>query len=488
MAAPLLRKVTRLFKRLFYILMGFIAAVFIIWAFMSRTLPDLELWHTIDLENEFKAADAAGVGTFESYQTLEERLFEELHRKVVAQTGAAPYNHLNRYHPEGANNALRFRDHWNRSYELVPAQIRGRALLLHGLSDSPYSLREVARILSRNGIYVLGLRLPGHGTIPAGINTARVEDWMAAINLGTRHVLAQGEPTQPFIIVGYSNGAALAIKYTLDALEEDTLTVPDHLILFSPAVGVTPLAAMADWHKYLSFIPFFEKFQWSSIRLEYDPYKYTSFPKNAGQQTYNLTKDIRKRMNRLKTANRLSAFPPTLTFQSVADSTVSTQAVVRGLYEQLQGKQHELVLFDVNRHALTRSVFKSDFQTFMDQLWKKPNQTYRLTMITNVGEDTSEVLARTREAHSNEIALTTLGLRWPEGVYSLSHLALPFSPDDPLYGNKGASRLSHGVNLGALEPRGETNVLQIPLSALMRLRYNPFFAYIEARLIETTRQ
>ena len=444
--------------------------------------------HTIDLENEFKAADAASIGTFESYQTLEKRLFEELDRKVVAQTDTSPANHLNRYNPEGVNNALRFPDHWNRSYKLIPAQIRGRALLLHGLSDSPYSLREVARILSRNGVYVLGLRLPGHGTIPAGINTAQVEDWVAAINIGVRHVLAQGEPTQPFVIVGYSNGAALAIKYTLDALQKDTLTVPDRLILFSPALGVTPLAAIADWHKYLSFIPFFEKFQWSNIRLEYDPYKYTSFPKNAGQQTYNLTMDIRKQLTRLEKANRLSEFPPTLAFQSVADSTVSTPAVVRRLYEKLQGQQHELVLFDINRHALTRSVLKTDFQKFMDQLWKKPNQPYRLTMITNVGENTAEVLARTREAGSDKIGLTTLGLQWPEGVYSLSHLALPFSPDDPLYGNKGASRPTHGMNLGTLEPRGETNMLQIPLSALMRLRYNPFFPYIEERLVELVPQ
>jgi len=488
MGLTLLPTVLRLLKRLLYALIGFIAAVFIIWAFMARSLPDLELWHTIDLETEFKAADAASIRTFESYQALEKRLFEELDRKVVAQTDISPANHLNRYNPEGANNALRFPGHWNRSYELVPAQIRGRALLLHGLSDSPYSLREVAQILFRNGVYVLGLRLPGHGTIPAGINTAQVEDWVAAINIGARHALTQGEPTQPFVIVGYSNGAALAIKYALDALEEDTLTVPDRLILFSPAVGVTPLAAMADWHKYLSFIPFFEKFQWSNIRLEYDPYKYTSFPKNAGRQTYNLTIDIRKQMNRLKKVHRLSEFPPTLTFQSVADSTVSTHAVVRRLYNQLQGQQHELVLFDINRHALTLSILKSDFQKFMDQLWKKPNQPYRLTMITNVGENTPEVLARTRKAGSDEIGVTTLALRWPEGVYSLSHLALPFSPDDPLYGNKGASRPTHGVNLGALEPRGETNMLQIPLSALMRLRYNPFFSYIEERIVELVPQ
>ena len=483
---PLLSTILKLLKRILYALIGFITAVFIVWAFMARSLPDLELWHTVELESEFRADDAAKINTFEDYKALETRLFEELDHKITSHTTAFQANQLNRYSPEGINNALRLPHHWNRSYELAPAQIRGRALLLHGLTDSPYSLRKVAQILSHNGFYVLGLRLPGHGTIPSGINAAVVDDWVAAVRIGARHALAQGEADQPFFIVGYSNGAALAIKYTLDALEDDLLSVPDHLILFSPAVGITPLAAMADWHKVISFIPYFEKFQWTDIRLEYDPYKYTSFPKNAAQQTYNLTIDVRKQMNRLKNANRLSAFPPTLTFQSVADSTVSTDAVVQRFYERLEEGEHELVLFDINRHAHIQPFLKSDLQTFIDKLWEKPHRPYRLTLLTNVDQNTPEILARTREAGGEKIQLTKLGLQWPQGVYSLSHVALPFSPDDPLCGNRRTTRPSHGLNLGILEPRGETNMLHIPVQALMRLRYNPFFSYMEERINELT--
>ena len=50
-----------------------------------------------------------------------------------------------------------------------PPEIRGGALLLHGLTDSPYSLRHVAELLAQQGYYALGLRLPGHGTFPAAI-------------------------------------------------------------------------------------------------------------------------------------------------------------------------------------------------------------------------------------------------------------------------------------------------------------------------------
>ena len=89
---------------------------------------------------------------------LLKRLFEELDRKIISHTTASQANQLNRYSPEGVNNALRLPHHWNGSFELTPTQIRGRALLLHGLTDSPYSLRNVAQILSHNGFYVLGLR------------------------------------------------------------------------------------------------------------------------------------------------------------------------------------------------------------------------------------------------------------------------------------------------------------------------------------------
>ncbi len=75
-----------------------------------------------------------------------------------------------------------------------------------------------------------------------------------------------------------------------------------------------------------------------------------------------------------------------------------------------------------------------------------------------------------------------LGLSWPEDVYSLSHVAIPFPPDDPLYGGRPAER-SPGLRLGDLALRGERGVLQIPASDMLRLRWNPFYPYVEARTL-----
>ena len=67
-----------------------------------------------------------------------------------------------------------------------------------------------------------------------------------------------------------------------------------------------------------------------------------------------------------------------------------------------------------------------------------------------------------------------LGAGWPQGVYSLSHVALTFPPDDPLYGGPDA-RPYGGINLGHVALRGEASALRISPGGLLRQSWNPFF-------------
>jgi hypothetical protein len=74
-----------------------------------------------------------------------------------------------------------------------------------------------------------------------------------------------------------------------------------------------------------------------------------------------------------------------------------------------------------------------------------------------------------------------LELAWPRTVFSLSHVALPFPPDDPLYGFEPAAETDH-VQLGHIAVRGENGVLALPMWALTRQRSNPFHSYLIERL------
>ena len=74
-------------------------------------------------------------------------------------------------------------------------------------------------------------------------------------------------------------------------------------------------------------------------------------------------------------------------------------------------------------------------------------------------------------------------MKWPVNLYSLSHVALPFPMNDPLYG-KLDSNDSSKIQLGNMDLRGERGVLQIPAADMLRLRWNPFYPYVEQRLLK----
>ena len=76
-----------------------------------------------------------------------------------------------------------------------------------------------------------------------------------------------------------------------------------------------------------------------------------------------------------------------------------------------------------------------------------------------------------------------LDLQWPRGIISLSHVALPFSPQDPLYGHYPPENKDQ-LYLGQIPLRGERGLLRISSNWLLRLRYNPFYDYLERRTLD----
>jgi hypothetical protein len=74
-----------------------------------------------------------------------------------------------------------------------------------------------------------------------------------------------------------------------------------------------------------------------------------------------------------------------------------------------------------------------------------------------------------------------LPFQWPKGLYSLSHLAIPISQNDPLYGDDNAPK-SPGIKLGRLALYGENGILET--SSLLRQRWNPFHSYTKQRVLE----
>jgi alpha-beta hydrolase superfamily lysophospholipase len=445
--------------------------------------PPLEPWHTERLTEEFTAAKARKVRTFGDYRQLEERLFSQLEEQVYARTEIGPSQELVRYSTGSAADPRNDQPDWNRSFERIPRAPIGGVLLLHGMSDSPYSLRALSEILDERGYQVVGLRLPGHGTAPSGLKHATLHDMAAAVHLGMAH-LSSTLGQKPIHMVGYSTGAALALDYTLGALEEGASPAPASLVLISPAIRVSPTAALARFKNGLSLVPGLGRLAWLQILPEFDPYKYNSFATHAGSVVHRLTRSVDKRLVARARAHPEKTLPPILVFKSAVDATVSTEAVVDRLLALLPPHRHELVLFDLNRSAARKGLLVSDPGPLTQRLMADASLPFAVTFVTNQSPMTNAVVVRRKAALSADLSDdTSLGLSWPAGVISLSHVALPFPPDDPLYGRRPPEN-EDTLFLGEMAMKGERGLLELPADWLLRMRYNPFYAVVERRVLE----
>ena len=117
-------------------------------------LPELEAWHRVSLE-DIDAADLAAGLTYPQYRAREERLFSQV-RAFESTIGPSDRTPVNRYHQGSLSHPQRSGSDWNQSFETEPPVIRGGALLIHGLTDSPYSMRAVAERPARCGYLLAG--------------------------------------------------------------------------------------------------------------------------------------------------------------------------------------------------------------------------------------------------------------------------------------------------------------------------------------------
>ena len=391
----------------------------------------------------------------------------------VARTGAPP---LDRYRIGGRRHP----GERNLSFLLEADNPTRGALLLHGLTDSPYLMRSLAERLHRHGATALGLRLPGHGTVPGGLLSVRWQDWVAATAYGVDR-LRERISDRPLWLVGFSTGAALALHHALDAAHRNDPPKASGLILMAPAAEVHWVARFALWHRALAWLPYFTKFRWQSVKPECDPCKYSSFPKRAGAEVYRLSRRLWSLAASLDT-RRQGELPPVLAFQSLADDTVVPSGIAE-LLRKIERSHDELVVFDLNHSPELDGMISDDEEyafpgTVLGEGGPAP---FTVTLVTNRETGSAAVEALTWPAGSRipdtapPALRSGLNERWPAGVFSLSHLALPVAADDPLYGD--ASELAAAV------PRGERGVLAQPLEDLLRLRWNPFFDYLAKRVI-----
>lgn len=163
---------------------------------------------------------------------------------------------------------------------------------------------------------------------------------------------------------------------------------------------------------------------------------------------------------------------------------MTTEAVVDNLLIRLWPARHHLVLYDINRSAVSSALLNDNSGSFTTRLMEDGSLPFAVTFVGNEQPDSSVIVKRHKNPYSKEAEITqVLEATWPVGVLSLSHIALPFSPEDPIHGSVRPEEPST-IYLGSMALRSETGLHRIPADWLLRMRYNPFYDSMESILFD----
>jgi carboxylesterase len=90
------------------------------------------------------------------------------------------------------------------------------ALLIHGLSGTPYEMRYLGERLAAAGVRVLGVRLNGHAGAPEELGASDHSNWYESAVEGFERLRQYGDTN---VVIGLSMGAILAARLAADQRE-----------------------------------------------------------------------------------------------------------------------------------------------------------------------------------------------------------------------------------------------------------------------------
>jgi esterase/lipase len=202
----------------------------------------------------------------------------------------------------------------NSPFLLRPENEQGPAraiLMTHGLTDSPYQMRDIGKFFQKQGFHVLAMQLPGHGTRPGDLLAFHWQDWLRA----HQHLLdLLSEEVEQVYLLGFSAGATLSIY---QALRHDHIR---GLFLFSPAIRVRRLARLAYPLSRLGRR--WKRFAWFDVQPDSDSFKYESLTTHSISEVY----DMIQALNRLATLTELRV--PVFVAASDNDITINTRVLL----------------------------------------------------------------------------------------------------------------------------------------------------------------
>lgn len=308
----------------------------------------------------------------------------------------------------------------NCPFELKPSTpTKKGVLLIHGLFDSPYTLRDLANHLVTQGFLVRSVLLPGHGTVPGDLLTVQYEEWLKAVNFGIQSLAKEVED---IYLLGYSLGGAAATYFALQ--NEPAIK---GLILFAPALESRKRFVDLLVRLYAFGSLFTKKALWYQIEPQTSHVRYESFACNAAKQARRLMR--------------------------MTDKIIRQQEIKIPLF---------IVANEDDESVNPKTILK--FFCYQKNPYSK--MLYYSNNITHLADPRITIHKSARpEQH----------------ILNLSHTGLPLSPNNPHYGKEGdfkdfqqyhydLSKHPGEIYLGAVTHENLKN------HVMQRISYNPDFS------------
>ena len=221
-------------------------------------------------------------------------------------------------------------------------------LLIHGLFDSPFMMRDLGAHFRSKCFLVRAILLPGHGTVPGDLLKVRYEEWIRAAEYGIASF--RGE-TENLYVAGFSTGGTLALHQSLQGAPIKAL------ILFAPAV------ALNDKRAFLANLAETGS-KWEEVAQDRDYAKYESFAMNAAGQIYSLTK-------RLGTLSKKRSLDIPIFIALSADDTTVDSAETVEYFRTTSNPKSRMLLYSNERKEeedsrITRSDRALDWEHVLD--------------------------------------------------------------------------------------------------------------------------
>ncbi len=163
-------------------------------------------------------------------------------------------------------------------------QSSGIAILVHGLSDTAFSLRDIGVVLAESCYISRLILLPGHGTRAGDLLTTRHDDWQKTLN----YVIDQAvKETDTVMLIGFSLGGVLTLDAALQ--RQDDI---DGIIGISPAYYLSS-ERLAKWAHLLAPIS-----RWVDRGVQDDPLRYEAMPTRGVAETWSAMTSMHKNLER----------------------------------------------------------------------------------------------------------------------------------------------------------------------------------------------